>query len=255
MFPAAYVRITKRIKNRRQMAYNKHDPHSIQKMFGSIAKQYDRTNAILSLQMHRYWNRCLIEMTLEKKPATYVDLCCGTGEISLSYLKNSTISCEAYLLDFCPEMLSCAKERAKALPAAHHQITYLQADAQEIPLTDESIECATMAYGIRNISNPMKCFNEIYRILNKGGKVGILELTQPKNRFLKAGHTLYLHTVIPLMGKWVASNRDAYQYLCNSIESFVHPQELEKMLKQVGFKNTVVKPFMGGIATILVAEK
>lgn len=238
------------------MTYNKHNPESIKKMFGSIAKNYDHTNALLSFQMHRYWNRSLIEMTLtEKKPITYVDLCCGTGEISLNYLKNATTACEAYLLDFCPEMLDCAKQRAKKLPALHHQITYLHADAQSIPLASNLIECVTMAYGIRNISDPIQCFTEIYRILLKNGKLGILELTQPKNTVLKIGHTLYLNTVIPLLGKWATSNGEAYQYLCNSIKTFVQPQDLKLMLAQVGFKNIEIKPIFGGVATILLAEK
>jgi demethylmenaquinone methyltransferase/2-methoxy-6-polyprenyl-1,4-benzoquinol methylase len=235
--------------------YNKNDPQSIQKMFGSIAKQYDRTNAILSLQMHRYWNQELIKLTLLKNaPESYLDLCCGTGEISLKYLKNCPFPCTAYLLDFCPEMLFFAQERAKNLNS-HHKISYLQADAQEIPLPKESIDCMTMAYGIRNIPDPNKCFREIHRVLKKEGKIGILELTQPVNPLLKAGHSLYLNTVIPLMGKLVTSNKDAYQYLCKSIKSFTQPQEMEKMLIAAGFKSVSIKPLMGGIATILVAKK
>lgn len=236
-------------------SYNKNDPQSIQKMFGSIAKQYDRTNAILSLQMHRYWNRQLIDMTFsEKIKPSYLDLCCGTGEISLIYLKKSPSPCKAYLLDFCPEMLACAQERLKKVNP-HHQISYLEADAQEIPLSTASMDCITMAYGIRNIPQPQKCFNEIYRVLKAGGKMGILELTQPQNPFLKLGHKLYLNSLIPLIGKLITSNRDAYQYLCHSIQSFTQPKELEKMLATAGFKNTHIKPLMGGIATILVAEK
>lgn len=235
--------------------YSKNDPNSIQKMFGSIANQYDRTNAILSLQMHRYWNRKLIEVTLlQKTVQSYLDLCCGTGEISLNYLQNCSVPCNAYLLDFCPEMLSFAKERAKSNPH-NHAITYLQADAQEIPLTDESIDCITIAYGIRNIPDPKRCFNETYRVLKNSGRVGILELTQPQNPILKAGHTLYLNAIIPLVGKLITSNRDAYQYLCNSIKSFVKPKELESMLKHSGFKETQVIPLMGGIATLILTEK
>ncbi len=236
--------------------YNKNDPKSIQKMFGSIAKQYDRTNALLSLQMHRYWNRQLIKYTLlEKTPQTYLDLCCGTGEISLNYLKKHSSPCEATLLDFCPEMLHYAQERALKLNLHPHKLTYLQADAQKIPLAKETIDCATMAYGIRNIPDPQKCLEESYRVLKKNGILGILELTQPKNPFLRAGHKLYLNTMIPLLGRWVTSNQDAYQYLCNSIQSFVKPHELTMMLMSAGFKKTQVIPLMGGVATLLIAEK
>ncbi len=236
--------------------YNKNDPKSIQDMFGSIAKHYDRTNAILSMQMHRYWNRQLIKRTLQSKtPSSYLDLCCGTGEISLNYLNKRSIPCETYLLDFCAEMLACAKERAQELNHYNHPITYLQADAQEIPLAQDSIECITMAYGIRNIPDANKCFKEIYRVLKKEGHVGILELTQPQNLFLKAGHIFYLNTFLPILGKWATSNREAYQYLCDSIKSFVQPTQLDQSLKSMGFKNTFIKPLMGGIATIIIAQK
>lgn len=237
------------------MTYHKEDPKSIQKMFGSIAQQYDRTNAILSLQMHRYWNKKLIELTLLPQICqSYLDLCCGTGEISFNYLQKCTSVCNAYLLDFCPEMLFHAKEREKTLSQKHH-ISYLQADAQQIPLTDESIDCITIAYGIRNIPKPQQCFKETFRVLKKNGKMGILELTQPQNWFLKVGHSLYLNAFIPLMGKLITSNRDAYQYLCNSIKSFSQPIELETMLKTSGFSKTHIIPLTGGIATIIIAEK
>lgn len=236
--------------------YNKGDPKSIQKMFGSIAKQYDKTNAILSFQLCKKWNaELIVNMMGKATPRTYLDLCCGTGEISLNYLKKCNRSCDAYLLDFCPEMLECAKERAKSLGSHEHRITYLQADAQAIPLTKESIDCVTMAYGIRNIPQTEKCFREIYRILKHGGKIGILELTQPKNPILKTGHTIYLKVFMPLIGKLVTSNKDAYQYLCNSIKSFVKPEDLEKLLMTIGFKNTRIVSLSGGIATLLLAEK
>jgi len=236
--------------------YNKNDPQSIQRMFGSIAKQYDRTNAILSFQMHKLWNKQLVSTTLSSKPQSYLDLCCGTGEISLNYLKRCSHACEAYLLDFCPEMLFFAKEREKSMEInKHHKITYLQADAQLIPLTHASIDCATIAYGIRNVPNPSKCFDEVYRVLRAGGKIGILELTQPKNPLLNLGHSLYLRTLLPLLGKLVTSNHAAYQYLCNSIKNFSQPEELEKTLQSAGFKNTKVIPLTGGIATIILAEK
>lgn len=236
--------------------YNKQDPTSIQKMFGSIAKQYDRTNAILSFKLHKKWNSELIsQMTGKHTPRTYLDLCCGTGEIAINYLKKCQTACDAYLLDFCPEMLAYAKERAAVLKSHNHRITYLQADAQSIPLTKESIDCATVAYGIRNIPNTEKCFKEIYRVLKDGGRVGILELTQPKNPFLKIAHKLYLRLLMPIIGRVATSNKEAYQYLCNSIQAFSKPEELEQSLLKIGFKNTRILPLMGGIATLLLAEK
>lgn len=235
--------------------YNKNDPQTIQVMFGSIAKQYDKTNAVLSFQLHRLWNRKLIQKVIgNASPSNFLDLCCGTGEIAFGSLKKCPTPCRAFLIDFCEEMLSCAKAKAQNLKLDRHDISYIQADAQQIPLPENSIKYATIAYGIRNVKDPGKCINEVYRVLKTGGKLGILELTQPKNPFLKFGHNIYLKNILPLMGKLLTSNQNAYQYLCNSIHTFIKPEDLENLLKETGF-TTYRYPLTGGIATILIAEK
>ncbi len=237
-----------------QSPYTKSKPETIQTMFGHIAKQYDRTNAILSMQMHRWWNRQLVKtMQREGKAGILADLCCGTGEIAYTYLRHCTEPTKAYLIDFCEEMLHCAKEKANvALP---HELHFIQADVQAIPLPNESVDQATIAYGIRNVQSPQKCIADVYRILKPGGSFGILELTQPQNPVLRLSHKLYLSTALPLIGKWVAANREAYQYLCNSIQNFSKPDEIEKLLIQTGFVDTQRLPLLGGIATIISGKK
>lgn len=237
--------------------YDKNDPKTIQNMFGSIAQSYDKTNAVLSFQMHRYWNSQLIRQTTSvSKPGVLLDLCCGTGEIAFTYLKKSTMPCQVTLLDFCEEMLGCAKEKARQLKYdSQHNLTYLHADAQSLPISDNSIALATMAYGIRNVKDPAKCAREVLRVLQPGGVYGILELTEPKNPILRYAHNLYLRTFLPILGKCLTSNQEAYKYLCNSIHSFIKPLELERILVDTGFEQTKRIPLMGGIATILIAKK
>lgn len=237
--------------------YQKENPETIQAMFGSIAKNYDRTNAIQSLMLHRHWNNFLIEIAQRTNPRNKIlDLCCGTGDIAFGLLKNTPKPCQAYLLDFCPEMLECAKEKAGKLKYLEpHSLRFLQADAQKIPLPANSIDCATVAYGIRNVKDPVKCVQEAFRVLRKGGSFSILELTQPENRFLRWGHAFYLKNVIPLLGKIFTSNQRAYSYLQNSIKAFTPPQELEKILKQAGFKKISRESLTGGIATIITGVK
>lgn len=243
-------------KGSNQLAYRKDDPKSIQNMFGSIAKRYDRTNAILSFQMHRFWNsQLLTQVTDAHNPESLLDLCCGTGEIGLSYLKKSKQPRKIYMLDFCEEMLECAKIKGQSPIFKQHQISYIQADAQLIPLKNEAVHSATVAYGIRNIQDPKKCIDEVFRVLKPGGSFGILELTQPSNRILQVGHKIYLKVVLPVIGRLLTSNQQAYEYLCNSINSFVKPKELESMLKEAGFVQTLQKPLAGGIATIIYGKK
>jgi len=236
--------------------YHKEDPDTIKAMFGSIAKQYDRANAIMSLNMHRHWNRALVRtVTNHSPPKNYLDLCSGTGEIAFTFLKQAKSPCEAFLLDFCSEMLQCAQEKAERNNFSDHHIHFLQADAQEIPLPSESVDCVTMAYGIRNVKDPTKSAQEVIRVLKPGGCFAILELTQPQNPLMKFGHQLYLKAFIPLVGKWVALNPKAYRYLCNSIQNFIPPAKLEQVLKDAGFHKTSTRSLTGGIATILLGIK
>ncbi len=238
------------------MGYRKDHPESIQKMFGSIAKEYDRTNAVLSLQMHRFWNNQLLHhLSDAHNRESLLDLCAGTGEITFSYLKKSKSPQKVYMLDFCEEMLGCARLKANQPIFKQHDISYIQADAQAIPLENECVQCVSVAYGIRNIHDPKKAIEEVFRVLKPGGSFAILELTEPKNRLLKIGHRFYLKAVLPVIGKFLTSNKEAYEYLCNSIKSFVKPEKLETMLQDAGFQQTTIKPLSGGIATIISGKK
>jgi demethylmenaquinone methyltransferase / 2-methoxy-6-polyprenyl-1,4-benzoquinol methylase len=236
--------------------YEKENPETIQSMFSDIAARYDKANAVLSFQMHKKWNTELVnQVSNSQNPKSLLDLCCGTGDIAFNYLKNAPQKKGLFLLDFCEEMLEIAREKAKEQKLDHHHITFIKADAQEIPLINESVSCCTMAYGIRNIKDPQKSIKEVFRVLRPGGTFGILELTKPKNPVLKFGHNIYLKTVLPIVGRWLTSNKDAYQYLCDSIHNFVAPEKIEEYLKQAGFEDTKILPQTGGIATIITGKK
>lgn len=237
--------------------YQKEQPNSIKALFNDIARQYDVTNRVISLNMSKKWNQQLAHLagTSRKTAYTLLDLCAGTGEVAFECLKGAPFGSLAYLLDFSPEMLAIAKKKAKELPLKKRQLRYLEADAQKIPLASKSIDYATMAYGIRNVKDPSKCFEEVYRVLKHGGNFAILELTRPQNRFLKLGHQLYTHWIMPLFGKLLTRNKEAYNYLCKSVQHFISPTELEKLLSAKGFNQVRSHSLAGGIATIIVARK
>jgi demethylmenaquinone methyltransferase/2-methoxy-6-polyprenyl-1,4-benzoquinol methylase len=235
-------------------SYTKNEPHTIQAMFDTIAKQYDLTNAILSLGLHHYWNRKLVQSTSLPSPYTLVDLCCGTGEIAFRHLRNAT-SCTAYLIDFSVGMLEYAKKKAQAPSFSQHQLHFIEADVQSLPLSNELADCATLAYGIRNVKAPFICLQEAFRILKPGGRLGILELTRPNRSFLRWGHRLYLKMCLPLLGKWLTANLEAYQYLRNSIDNFIPPDEIEKLLQTSGFTLLDCQPLLGGVATVFISQK
>lgn len=235
--------------------YTKDKPHTIQAMFNAIAHRYDKTNSVLSFQLHKRWNKQLVQHALKASSLSpFLDLCCGTGDIAYEFLQHASSPCHAYLVDFSEEMLVHAQEKCTLLHT-QHQIDFIQADVMQLPLPSNTIGCATMAYGIRNVSDPSQAIAEAFRVLKKEGSFGILELTQPSNPLFATLHRLYLRSFTPLFGKWLTKNEDAYKYLQNSIESFISPQEVEKKLQQAGFVDTNCRPLMGGIATLITGRK
>lgn len=238
--------------------YTQQKPETIRSMFSTIAQNYDKTNAVISLKLYRLWNRQLVNAVAQNpliQQQTLLDLCAGTGEVSFTWLQQQKNPKKAILLDFCQEMLDVAQNKAMQMSLGDHQLDFLQADAQFIPLDDQSVDFTTIAYGIRNVKEPRLCAHEVHRVLKPGGRFGILELTEPENPLLRFAHTFYVRKVMPFVGGLLTSNGDAYRYLSNSIQLFIRPTELENILKHAGFQKTWRKPLMGGIAHILVAEK
>jgi len=233
--------------------YNAAEPETIRTLFDRIACRYDLGNAICSLGFFRRWNRALVEGTLgEIRGGSMLDLCCGTGDIASLALKKSAEIEEAYLLDFSPGMLSVAQEKFQGERRALH---FLQADAQQIPLPSESIDLATQSYGIRNVQDPRRCMEEVWRVLRPGGCWGILELTSPTSPLIAPLYRIYLRLVLPLVGKVVSGDFDAYSYLSRSICNFMSPEALTAQLEQVGFKQVKQRPLFCGAAHLWVVRK
>jgi demethylmenaquinone methyltransferase/2-methoxy-6-polyprenyl-1,4-benzoquinol methylase len=229
------------------------DPVAIREMFGSIAKRYDLANSILSFQLHQRWNRRLIRL-LEAKN-TLLDLCAGTGKIAFGWLKLQKCSKKVILLDLCQEMLDVAACQAEPYTAQGHDIQYMQADAASIPLPSSSVDAISMAYGIRNVQDPPAAFREAYRVLNPGGKLAILELTEPSSKWIRSLHRIYLSHVLPFLGGLITGQKEAYQYLARSIPAFSKPEAIKDQLLGSGFHSIDIHPLACGIATLISATK
>lgn len=229
--------------------YDKTNPLSIRALFNGIAPRYDFGNAVLSGNLHRLWNRRLVSHVVATNPEHILDLCSGTGEITRRMICQKPNSSYT-LVDFSEEMLGVAKKRLKS-----SSVTFCQADAEALPLGDNSFDAATCAYGIRNIQNRENAFAELYRVLKPGACVAIAELTRPSGQILRTLHKMYLRTMVPLIGRAITSNEQAYTYLCNSIETFVPTEQIIDELKAAGFSNIKAKPQTFGIATLFFADK
>jgi demethylmenaquinone methyltransferase / 2-methoxy-6-polyprenyl-1,4-benzoquinol methylase len=229
--------------------YSQTQPESIQKLFSSIAPSYERMNTLMSLGMHTLWNRALVKQI--KQAPTLLDLCAGTGVISRGYLRKNRTG-HATLLDFCGEML---QEAPKKMPLWKSRMQTVVADAHTLPFGDGLFDAISVAYGIRNLKNPPQCFQEVSRVLKKGGTFAILELTRPTLFPFNVLHKIYTFTLLPLLGRLFAKNKEAYRYLAKSVEQFDPPQKWIDALEKEGFKLKKKKALMGGIATLIVVEK
>lgn len=233
-------------------SYDKNDPQSIAELFNSIASTYDRTNHLISFGLHKIWNKKLARSIYGKQKL--LDLCAGTGEISFLSIKKNKALKSVTLLDFSQEMLEVAKIKATKqswLPT----INYLHKDATQTGLPDHSFDAITIAYGIRNIKETKKCFEEAFRLLEEEGIFSILELTEPSYPWLKLFHQWHLKYVLPFIGYLCSKDKQAYRYLSKSIPQFIAPQNMKSLLKEVGFQNILIYPQQGGIATLICAQK
>ncbi len=222
--------------------------NEIKEHFSSIAPHYDRVNGLLSLGLHKKWNQALIDSI---QGEYLLDLCAGTGEIAFGYLHKNP-SAHATLLDFCQEMLSIAQKKGESFQERFQTIC---GDAQQIPLPDSSVDAVSIAYGIRNIPDPERCFQEVYRVLRPGGAFAILELTRPRNPFVRYSHNIYLKTLVPWVGKKVTKNKGAYCHLSNSIQSFLSREKIRALYRKTGFDTPLEQLKLSGICTLWSASK
>lgn len=220
-----------------------------EQLFNQIAKHYERGNVVISFGLSYYWNRQLVAALHQSH--SLLDLCAGQGQVAFHFLKKNPHS-NAHLVDFSKEMLLLAKERGRSFKKERFQTEL--ADVENLPLNANSFDALSCAYGIRNVKNPLRCFQEAYRVLQEGGRFAILELTKPKNSLLQKLHRFYLKRGLPLFGKLLFHDRAPYDYLANSVLAF-DEKKIVIMLKEANFSEIRIRPLTFGTATLITAIK
>ncbi len=160
----------------------------------------------------------------------------------------------AYGIDLSEGMLDLGKIKVKALNL-QSKINLQTADAQALPFVAGTFDAVTISFGIRNIPDLRLALLEMYRVLNKDGRVIILEFSLPANPIMRTGHWFYINVLVPVIGYIFSGHNSAYRYLAQTIESFPYGDRFCKILKQMGFVNVQSKPLMGGVATVYWADK
>ena len=219
---------------------------AVQSMFNAIAPSYDRLNHILSCNIDRLWWRRTartFRTILQQPEAQVIDLCCGTGDLTLALLRHRPeTSAPILAIDFSHAMLERAE---KKFPPG--RATILEADALHMPIANDAAHLLTIAFGFRNLANYTAGLQEIHRVLRPGGEVGILDFSQPEG-LTGALYQIYFRRVLPRIGAWLSGASSAYAYLPQSVRSFPPPQEMLAMMRQCGFENVSWTPYTFGIA-------
>ena len=222
----------------------------IQALFTSIAPSYDFLNHVLSLSVDKRWRTHAVASLGKKTLKRILDLCAGTLDLSQK-ISESFPKSEVYAVDFALAMLREGEKKIRKSA----RIERICADGHCLPFPAESFEAVLCAFGIRNLENREQAAQEIHRVLVPGGKLVVLEFFRPTGSFSKVFHQTYGKHVLPRVGGLVSKNREAYEYLQNSIQGFFSVEEYCEFLKEHGFGEVQTKTLSGGIAHRVMAVR
>lgn len=226
---------------------------AVQAMFNSIAPRYDLLNHVLSANIDRlWWARAARRFhdVLSNPDAAVLDICCGTGDMTMALLKHRPAGARPILAaDFARAMLSRGAEKF-----AGHSVVPLEADALHLPLRDASIDLITAAFGFRNLANYSAGLREFHRVLKPGGQLGILECSEPDGLLGKV-YGIYFRRVLPAIGRVVSGENLPYQYLPKSVGNFPAPSHMIEMMREAGYTDCAWQPYTFGIAGLYIATR
>ena len=217
----------------------------VHNVFENISQDYDKMNDIISFGRHRKWKEELIEDISAAKPKTILDLCCGTGDISLA-LAQMNPSAKVTGADFSANMLKVAKERQKK--ANLDNIDFQEGNAMALDFPDNSFDCAVISFGLRNVADYGKVLSEMRRVVREGSPVYCLDSSYPHSPVIKPLFKLYFKFIMPSLGKIFSKHKEEYKWLNESTEAFLSKPELAALMREVGFKNVKYKSYMFGSA-------
>ena len=235
------------------------DPHAVddkairvRRMFAAIASSYDLNNRLHSMGRDQAWRRAAVGAARLRQGETVLDVACGTGDLSLAFARAGAGGVVA--LDFTDAMLVRARRKEPRPGACTPR--YLCADALKLPITDGIMDVVSIAFGIRNVTDPSAVMGQFYRVLRPGGRAVILEFSTPAWAPWRAVYQFYFHRVMPRTASWIAGDRTgAYRYLPRSVDTFLDRSQMSHLLERAGFVNVTLRPLMFGIAVIYTGTK
>lgn len=224
----------------------------VAKMFDNISHRYDFLNHFLSLGIDKIWRKKAISLLKANPPALLLDVATGTGDFALQALELNPKKIVG--IDISEGMLEAGRKKIRA-KSLENRIELKYADSENLPFAENSFDAVTVAFGVRNFENLEKGLQEIFRVLKPGGRIIVLEFSQPRRFPFKQIYNFYFSTILPRVGRLISSDKAAYTYLPESVKAFPDGENFMVILRHVGFKSTQCKALTFGISSIYSAAK
>lgn len=229
----------------------------IKSLFGRIAKRYDLLNDLMTFSLHRIWKQKTIKSCDLSKisNAKILDLCTGTGDLAFMWARQTRVK-EVIGIDTCVPMLEEARVKlTKQNNYIRPKIKFVEGDTLDLPYEDEYFHAVTIGFGLRNVEDLQKALTEIKRVLKPGGYVACLDLGHPHIPLVDMLYKKIFLKLVPILGSQIAHDKDAYQYLVNSLKTWPSQRELSQIFWDMGFKRSYYQDLALGTVAIVVAEK
>ncbi len=206
-------------------------------------------NDLMSGGIHRIWKRFTIELSGVRRGNAVLDIAGGTGDLAARFADLVGDQGRVVLADINDSMLRVGRD--KLIDGGHAgNIEFVQADAQDLPFPDDSFDCITIAFGLRNVTDKDRALRSMLRVLKPGGRLLVLEFSKPGNEVLSKAYDTYSFKLLPLMGKLVANDSESYQYLAESIRMHPDQETLRDMMEDAGFSRCEFHNMTGGIVAV-----
>lgn len=223
-------------------------------VFHSVAAKYDMMNDLMSGGIHRLWKRFTIEVSGVRSGNKVLDIAGGTGDLAAKFSRLVGREGLVILADINSSMLQVGRDRLTDRGIAGN-VTFCQANAECLPFPDNSFDCITIAFGLRNVTHKDSALQSMLRVLKPGGRLLVLEFSKPQHGLLEKLYDQYSFKVLPFMGKLVANDADSYRYLAESIRMHPDQKTLLSMMEHCGFVNCTYHNMTGGIVALHRGEK
>jgi demethylmenaquinone methyltransferase/2-methoxy-6-polyprenyl-1,4-benzoquinol methylase len=221
----------------------------VRSVFASVAGKYDVMNDLMSLGAHRLWKRFTLSLTGLKPGAQALDVAGGTGDLALGMLRQVGRNGRVVLSDINSSMLERGRDRLLDAGMVGN-VECLVADAERLPFEDNTFDCVTIGFGLRNVTDKAAALRSMHRVLKPGGQLLVLEFSTPVAPGLKPIYDAYSFKVLPLLGRFVAGDEASYRYLAESIRMHPGQEALLEMLRNAGFEQALYHNLSGGIVAL-----